>query len=100
LSGPAVGTGATGVHLTDGAAGADGEGTVGCFTSDAAGTAVTNGLYATCTGVRTAPGGRFFVALRVAHVHGTGAVVTVTVVAVGVDEGRHLSDNSRDLTIS
>jgi hypothetical protein len=99
LSGAPVGTGSGQVHLTDGASGANGEGDVSCHTSDADGAAVTNGVYATCTGVRSAAGGRFYLDLRLAHPHGTDGRVTFTVLPVGVDQGTHGGNDALDATI-
>jgi hypothetical protein len=99
LSGSGVGTGSGQVHLMDGAAGADGQGPVDCYTSDADGTAVATGLWATCTGVGSDDDGSFYVDMRVAHPGTRSSTVTFTVVPVKVDEGPFTDDNSRDLTL-
>ncbi|MEP7088660.1 MAG: hypothetical protein ABI776_01025, partial [Nocardioidaceae bacterium] len=99
LSGTGVGTDPGQVHLTDGVDGADGQGVVGCYTSDATGRAVTDGTYATCTAVASAPSGGFYIDMRVARPTGASTRVTFTVLPVGVDEGAHGQNNSRDLTI-
>jgi hypothetical protein len=99
LSGGSVGTGASQVHLAGGASGVDGQNDVDCYTSAVDGTAVTNSAYGTCTGLASATGGRFYVDLRAAHPHGTGSVVRFTATPVGADEGPHLANNSRALTV-
>jgi hypothetical protein len=99
LGGAAAGLGTGETHFTDGASGADGEGNVDCYTSDASGNAAANGLYATCTGVGTATAGAFYVDTRLAHRHLTDSQVDLTVVPVGVDEGTHGGNNSRALTV-
>ena len=99
LSGAAAGTDTGKVHFTSGASGADGEGNVDCFTSNASGNAVTNGLYATCTGVTGAKAGAFYVDTRLAHPSGTASQVVVTVIPVDVDEGSHRANNSGALTL-
>jgi RNA polymerase sigma factor (sigma-70 family) len=98
LSGDHAGLGQGQVHFTSGATGADGEGGVDCYTSDAGGASAANGLYATCTGVASSTGS-FYVDTRLAHPHGTSTPVTFRVVALGVDEGHHDAENSRALTL-
>jgi hypothetical protein len=99
LGGAAAGLGTGETHFTQGASGADGEGNVDCYTSDASGNATTDGLYATCTGVGSATSGAFYVDTRLAHRHNSDNPVVVTVVPVGVDEGTHGANNSRALTV-
>jgi hypothetical protein len=99
LSGPAVGLGAGQVHLTDGQEGADAEGLVTCTTTDATGTRLADGVYATCTRVDEAVDGHFQIVMRVAHPHGTPSVVTFTILPLGLDEGGHTGNDSRSLTI-
>jgi hypothetical protein len=99
LSGVGVGTRSGDVHLTGGPTGADAQGPVGCYTSDADGGSVTNGVWATCTGLRQDGDGSFFIDMRLDHPNGTARTVTVTVVPVGVDEGPFVDNNSRDLTL-
>jgi hypothetical protein len=87
LTGADVGTGSRQTHLTGGASGADGEAGVDCVVSSADGrSTVPDGVWATCTNVTSAPQGRFFVDLRVAHAHGTDHAVALTVVTTGVDQ--------------
>jgi hypothetical protein len=99
LTGADVGLEAGQVHLTDGGNGADGQGTVDCYASDASGNAVAEGTYATCVRVTTATTGRFYVDLRLAHRHGTPSDVRFTVLPVGVPEDGDTANNSRLLTI-
>jgi hypothetical protein len=100
ISGPGVGTGATQVHLTDGASGANGEGDVTCYTSDSSGTAVQTGVHATCTGMGNADVGSFYVDLRLAHQHGPARHVTVTVLPVGVDQDGRVGNDADVLDFS
>lgn len=102
LSGVPVGIAAGRVHLTGGAAGADGQGNVDCnITNGTTSETVANAVVARCTGVATATSGRFFVDMRVAHPHGTDSNVTFTVTAIGADEGSaHRQNNERGLVIS
>ena len=99
LSGADAGTGANQVHLTAGADGADGQGAVDCYTSNAAGQAQANGLYATCDNVNLDADGSFFVDMQVAHQHGRTSNVIFTVIPVGVDEGGHGDNDSLALAL-
>ena len=99
LSGADAGTSASQVHLTAGASGADGEGPVDCYTSNASGQAQANGLYATCDNVNQDTDGSFFVDMRLAHPLGRTSHVTVTVIPVGVDQGGHSDNDSLGLTL-
>jgi RNA polymerase sigma factor (sigma-70 family) len=88
------------VGLTDGAEGADGEGDVDCYTSDADGTAAQESQFATCTNVRIAPNGRFYVDMRVTRpLGGVRTPVTFAVQGVGVDEDGKTANNTKTLTI-
>ena len=64
LGGADAGMGLTQVHFTAGDDGADGEGPIDCYTSNSTGRAVLDGLYATCTSVRTDADGSFFVDMK------------------------------------
>ncbi len=99
LSGADAGTSASQVHVTAGASGADGEGPVDCYTSNASGQAQANGLYATCDNVNQDADGSFFVDMRLAHPLGRTSHVTVTVIPVGVDQGGHGDNDSLGLTL-
>jgi RNA polymerase sigma factor (sigma-70 family) len=98
LSGVDVGTGSNQVRLIGGPSGADGEGPVDCYTSDANGQAVSNGLYATCTGMANDGDGSFYIDMQVSRPPGDHRV-TFTVVPVNVNEGPFGDNNSRDLTL-
>ncbi len=89
--------GPTGLRFTTGAAGADGEGSVTCFTSDASGRARADDVYVTCTG--TARTSSFYVDTRVARMPLRSSVVVVTVIPVGADEGAHAANDSRGITL-
>jgi hypothetical protein len=99
LTGEGVGTGGGSVHFTAGPNGANGQGPVGCYTSDAGGSRTSVGVWATCYGVAADDDGSFYIDMRLAHPAGTARAVTFTVVPVGVDEGPFDGDNSRALTI-
>ncbi len=99
LSGGAVGLGADQVHLTDGVSGADGEGAVDCYTSDASGRGVNDGVYATCTGITRALRGSFYIDLRLEHPHGRTSAVDVTVVPLDVDQGGHTANDTRTVRV-
>jgi len=99
LGGTDAGLGTTQVHFTGGAEGADGEGIVTCYTSDANGQKATNGLYATCSGMQNDTNGSFWVDVRLSHQHGRTSNVTLDVVPLGVDEGTHGGNNSSALTL-
>ena len=99
VSGPPAGPGR--VLVTGGAAGADGEGDVDCFTSDETGTAADEAPFATCTSVGSVRDGEFYVDLRVAHPHGAAPPVTAsfTLQAVDADEDGKIANNSREVVI-
>ena len=99
LTGDAVGTDGGSVHFTDGADGAGGQASVDCYTSDASGRALSNGVWATCTGLAGDADGSFFIDMRLAHPNGTARTVTITLVAVNVNEGPFGDNNSSDLTL-
>jgi hypothetical protein len=87
------------VRFTGGASGADGEGDVDCFTSEADGTPADEDSFATCTGVRSARAGEFFVDMRASHPHGDPTPVTFTVEAVDADEAGRTGNNVRSVEI-
>jgi hypothetical protein len=99
LSGTGVGLGTGKVHLSTGAAGADGEGGVDCYTSDSTGRAMAEGVDLTCTRVTSASAGSFFIDTRLAHPHLSSRTVTYTIVPVGIDQGPHAANDSRDITV-
>ena len=70
-----------------------------CYTSNAAGQAQANGLYATCDNVNLDADGSFFVDMQVAHEHGRTSNVIFTVIPVGVDEGGHGDNDSLALAL-
>jgi hypothetical protein len=99
LAGADAGLGSNQVHFTEGYDGADGQGIVSCYTSDADGKLQRDGLYATCTQLARDSDGAFWVDLRLAHQHGRTSDVTLELVPLGVDEGAHGSNNSRALSL-